>query len=72
MKTKFTQLVLLRKKEVDEAEIMLQKNAQAIVAKQSEIDALVREFATLQEPKSGIYQNFFDFCIPQRGISAND
>lgn len=25
MKTKFTQLVLLRKKEVDEAEIMLQK-----------------------------------------------
>lgn len=62
MKTKFTQLVLLRKKEVDEAEIMLQKNAQAIVAKQSEIDALVREFATLQEPKSGIYQNFLTFA----------
>ena len=62
MKTKFTQLVLLRKKEVDEAEIMLQKNAQAIVAKQSEIDALVREFATLQEPKSGIYKNFLTFA----------
>ncbi|MBD5165008.1 flagellar export protein FliJ [Helicobacter sp.] len=61
MKTKFTQLVLLRKKKVDEAEIMLQKNAQAISAKQSEIDALVREFATLQEPKSGIYQAFLTF-----------
>lgn len=62
MKTKFTQLVLLRKKKVDEAEIMLQKNAQAISVKQSEIDALVREFATLQEPKSGIYQAFLTFA----------
>ncbi|EFR49446.1 hypothetical protein HCMG_01620, partial [Helicobacter canadensis MIT 98-5491] len=41
MKTKFTQLVILRKKKVDEAELMLQKNAQQIQAKQAEIDALV-------------------------------
>lgn len=61
MKTKFTQLVILRKKKVDEAELMLQKNAQQIQAKQAEIDALVREFATLEEPKSGVYQAFLTF-----------
>ena len=61
MKTKFTQLVILRKKKVDEAELMLQKNAQQIQAKQAEIDALVREFVTLEEPKSGVYQAFLTF-----------
>ena len=61
MKTKFTQLVILRKKKVDEAELMLQKNAQQIQAKQAEIDALVREFATLEEPKSRVYQAFLTF-----------
>ncbi len=61
MKTKFTQLVVLRKKKVDEAELMLQKNAQQIQVKQAEIDALVREFATLEEPKSGVYQAFLTF-----------
>ena len=62
MKTKFTQLVLLRKRKVDEAELMLQKNAQQILAKQGEIDALVAEFATLKEPQSGIYQAFLIFA----------
>ncbi|MBX7491145.1 flagellar export protein FliJ [Helicobacter turcicus] len=61
MKTKFTQLVLLRKKKVDEAELMLQKNARHIIAKQGEIDALVQEFATLKEPQNGIYQAFLTF-----------
>ncbi|TLD82889.1 hypothetical protein LS70_006250 [Helicobacter sp. MIT 11-5569] len=61
MKTKFTQLVLLRKKKVDEIEMLLQKNAQSIVAKQREIDALVAEFATLKEPQNGIYQAFLTF-----------
>lgn len=61
MKTKFTQLVLLRKRKVDEVEMELQKNAQAISAKQAEIDALVQEFAMLKEPQSGIYQNFLSF-----------
>ncbi|WP_297814257.1 flagellar export protein FliJ [uncultured Helicobacter sp.] len=62
MKTKFTQLVLLHKKKVNEIEMMLQKNAQTIRSKQSEIDVLVQEFATLQEPKSGIYQDFLTFA----------
>ncbi|WP_299546365.1 flagellar export protein FliJ [uncultured Helicobacter sp.] len=62
IKTKFTQLVLLRKRKVDEVELMLQKNAQHIIAKQGEIDALVAEFATLKEPQSGIYQNFLAFA----------
>ena len=61
MKTKFTQLVLLRKRKVDEVEMELQKNAQAISAKQAEVDALVREFATLKEPQSGSYQEFLSF-----------
>lgn len=61
MKTKFTQLVVLRKKKVDEAELMLQKNAQKIIDKQAEIDALIREFATLEEPKNGVYQAFLTF-----------
>lgn len=61
MKTKFTQLVLLRKRKADEAELMLQKNAQQILAKQGEIDALVAEFATLKEPQSGVYQAFLTF-----------
>lgn len=61
MKTKFTQLVLLRKRKVDEVELMLQKNAQHIVAKQKEIDALIAEFATLKEPQNGIYQAFLTF-----------
>lgn len=61
MKTKFTQLVLLRKKKVDEIEMLLQKNAQSIVAKQREIDALVAEFTTLKEPQNGIYQAFLTF-----------
>ena len=62
IKTKFTQLVLLRKRKVDEVELMLQKNAQHIIAKQGEIDALVAEFATLKEPQRGIYQNFLAFA----------
>lgn len=62
MKTKFTQLVLLRKRKVDEAELMLQKNAQHIIAKQGEIDTLVQEFATLKEPQNGIYQAFLTFA----------
>ena len=61
MKTKFTQLVLLHKKKVDEIEMMLQKNAQAILVKQNEIDTLVQEFASLQSPTNGIYQNFLTF-----------
>ena len=61
MKTKFTQLALLRKRKVDEAEMLLQKNANAIYAKQAEIDALVAEFATLKEPQGGIYQEFLTF-----------
>ena len=60
MKTKFTQLVLLRKRKVDEVEMELQKNAQAISAKQAEVDALVREFATLKEPQSGIYHIYIN------------
>ncbi len=62
MKTKFTQLVLLRKRKVDEAEIMLQENAQSITAKQAEIDTLVREFAMLKGPESGVYQSFLTFA----------
>ena len=61
MKTKFTQLVVLRKKKVDEAELMLQKNAQKIIDKQDEIAALIREFATLEEPKNVVYQAFLTF-----------
>ena len=61
MKTKFTPLVKLNKQKADEVEQMLQKNAQEIVLKQEEIDALVREFASLQEPKSGFYQAFLTF-----------
>lgn len=61
MKTKFTQLVLLHKKKVDEIEMMLQKNAQVILIKQNEIDTLVQEFATLQSPTNGTYQNFLTF-----------
>lgn len=63
MKTKFTQLVLLHKKKVDEIEMMLQKNAQVILIKQNEIDTLVQEFATLQSPTNGIYQNFLTFVL---------
>ncbi|PZT47971.1 hypothetical protein B6S12_06170 [Helicobacter valdiviensis] len=62
MKTKFTQLVILNKRKVEEVEMELQKNAKSIEVKQGEIDALVREFATLQEPRSGIYQEFLTFC----------
>ena len=66
MKTKFTPLVKLNKQQADEVEQALQKNAQEIVLKQEEIDALVREFATLQEPKSGIYQAFLTFAEHKR------
>ena len=58
MKTKFTQLVVLRKKKVDEAELMLQKNAQKIKDKKAEIDALIREFSTLEKQKNGVFQAF--------------
>lgn len=63
MKTKFTPLVALRKNKVDEAEQLLQKNAQEINSKQVEIDNLVREFAqwSLNEPKSGLYQEYLTF-----------
>lgn len=61
MKTKFTQLVILRKKNLDEVEMALQQNAQEINAKQMEIDTLVAEFAALKAPESGVYQAFLTF-----------
>ena len=62
MKTKFTSLVVLHKKKVDEMQMLLQNYTKRIVAKQAEIDALVAEFAALKEPQSGIYQAFLTFA----------
>ena len=63
--------MLLRKKKVDEVELLLQKNAQNIIAKQQEVDALVAELATLEEPKSGIYQAFLTFIYHKEEYHAN-
>lgn len=52
---------MLCKKKLDEVELQLQSNAQEIIAKQGEIDKLIAEFATLETPKSGIYQAVLTF-----------
>ena len=38
--------MVLRKKKVDEEELMLQKNAQKIIDKKDELDDIIREFVT--------------------------
>ncbi len=71
MKTKFTSLVVLHKKKVDEMQMLLQNYTKRIVAKQAEIDALVAEFAALKEPQSGIYQAFLTFAHHKEEYRCN-